>query len=215
MVTCPACDQSHPLWEFNRRELTSYERASAAGNLGAVLSALRHCIKYEVPPPAWLLKTTYDLAVGAATNKSPRKSGRAGNPFARLRQDLIHFARWDVVTMIRRKQTEIREEKSELMSLRSVPPDVVREVDNRLRWIGSDWPRAYECAAEELLETDAYGSPSTMKASYQLVERLSRDDTKAKRFKLPSHDVLRDLGLWHVFQPRRERKPGELFGSAP
>jgi hypothetical protein len=198
--------------EFWTREFASYERAVRAGNIGALLSALVDCIRKDLPPPRWLLVQAYSRLIDATTNKPTGKRGRTANPFAQFRQDMIHFARWDVVQEVRDKQVEVAQQVKELRGLKSASAQaMLKEREQLKRWLGRSWLSAYHCASVLLKGTQAFGADDAMRASYKLVQRHGRS-SKGPRFKLPKDEVLRDLGLKHVFDDRWGRNVMQLIG---
>jgi hypothetical protein len=199
--------------EFWTREFASYERAVRAGNIGALLSALVDCIRKDLPPPRWLLVQAYSRLIDATTKRPTRKRGRTANPFAQFRQDMIHYARWDVVQEVRDKQVELAETVEQLRGLKGAPARAMLKERERLhQWLGRSLPDAYRCAHALLLGTEAHASESTIEYSYKRVERLGKDPAAGPRFKLPKDEVLRDLGLKHVFEDRKGRKLMQLIG---
>ena len=61
--------------------------------------------------------------------------------------------------------------------------------------VGKTWEDAYRIAAQELRGTPAYGSPATIKASYQLVKKMFRVPETAPRFMPLKSETLRRFGI--------------------
>ena len=125
---------------------------------------------------------------------------------ARYRQDMVDYARWDQVTVVRQKQIEIREEVEELRAKRNVPKSMLEEQEKKLAWVGKTLNRAYECAAMLLEGDEAYGSPEAMKRSYFQVKRNSGGPRHTLRYHLLDPRFLSRLGLKHEIEMRPGRK---------
>ena len=61
--------------------------------------------------------------------------------------------------------------------------------------MGKTWEDAYEVAAEELKGTPAFGSPETIKKSYQQVEKDFKDLDKAHLYFLLSPRICHYYGI--------------------
>ena len=196
---------------YHEKELNGCKRSFEAGNIGALLSAIHYCRSDNLTAPQWLLDASYDLLVEAIRHVKFGKPGRARSPFARFRQDMIHFARSDTVQEVREKQKEIREEVIELRKRKNVPPSLLKEREKMLRWAGRDWGMAYRCASVLLRGTDSFAGPDAMKASYLKVRRLAKDPKQTMRFRLIDNYTMQRLKLLKVFEPPQDRKPRVLF----
>ena len=204
---------------IDERELNGCKRSFEAGNFGAVLAAIRWCRRHDLTAPPWLLDASHALIVEAIRHIKSGKPGRAGNPLARLRQDMIHFARWDTVQMLREKQKETAAEVAGLRKLKSDPSVVLKERDvivieeeeKKLQWLGRSWEMAYRCASAALRGTDSFAGPDAMKASYLKVQKLSEDPKQALRFRLVDPYTMQQLNLSKVFEPPQDKKPRVLF----
>jgi len=216
------------LEQLHQREFNGMKKALDAGMEAAVIAGLRYCRRYELSAPPWLVDELHRQTVSAIRGDKPGKVGRTANPLARLRQDMIHFARWDGVQLIREKQLEIAEQWNEvrpilqkqrelpeqttkLRKLNITPADMLRELERVHDWVGQTWDLAYRCAAAYLLGTESFASPAAMKASHLLVEQAGKDPAIAARFRLLDHRTLQELGLQYVFEPRPGRKWPPLF----
>ena len=199
------------LQALHQWELDGCRRSFEAGNPSAVLAAINWCRKHDVIQPPWLVDATNELLVDAIRNAKSGKPGRANNPLSRLRQDLIHFSRHDAVQEVREQQKLIAVEFAELRTEENVPPSIMEEREYMLEWLGRSWEMAYRCAAALLRGTEAYGSPSTIKASYCKIQKISKNPEEAIRYRLIDRHTMEKLGLLAVFEPPRGRKPSELF----
>src|SRR5436190_20532610 len=81
-----------------------------------VAAALDYCAKHGLEAPRWVVEQAPALLCNALRRSGPKNRGRACNPIARYRQDMIDYERWDAVRDIRAKQKEIRKEVNELRS---------------------------------------------------------------------------------------------------
>jgi hypothetical protein len=147
----------------------------------------------DVPP--WLRDEAEAVLCARLSSAKRGKRGRASNPVARYRQDMIDFERWDAVREAREKQTEIRQQVEELSAMLRPPASLLREREKMLHWVGDDWLRAYECAAMILSGTAASGGPDAMKASYLRVNRNSRDPDQPLRYHLFTSGISARLQL--------------------
>lgn len=191
-IPVPTTEEVWKIKDPTQREIASCHRAFAAGMLPALYEALYLCDEKKRPVELWMLRAMRRLMVAVFTGRMGEGPGRTGNAIARFRNDMKHFYRWDMVTMIRRKQTEYREQMDELRKL-DLTEEQWRSLD--LRNPCRSWEDAYELAAEELRGTPAFGSPATMKRSYQYVERNSRDPQQGPRFKVLSRRTLQLIGI--------------------
>jgi hypothetical protein len=78
----------------------------------------------------------------------------------RHRQDLIHHTRWELVRDLRERRHEFDDDR------------------------GTSWERCYETVSEALEGTVAAGSPDTIKASYNIVQRALKKDVAGGSFYL-------------------------------
>jgi hypothetical protein len=169
-----------------------------------VTAALWYCAANKVTVPGWAAEEAQLVLCNALRPRRARKRGRASDPVARYRQDMIDYARYEEVVTVREKQKEIPEQVEELRSLGPQGQSLLAERLKMLAWVGHTWLRAYECASMILAHTDACGGPETMKASYLEVARNSRDPRQTLRYHhLLDWSLLRSLGL----DTRRPAKP--------
>ena len=185
------------LTDIDERELYVREKAFKAGVVAALYDAILICLETDLPSPKWVQIGTARLMEEVFSGGLERKKGRTGNPFARYRNDIIHYARWDAVTEARDFQaTGFREYLSSLQNprfsekvrqqLKAYPPAFVK---------GLTWQHAYEAAAMMLKGTPAFGSPATMKRGYITVEKAFKDPSKAYRYAIMRPRTLRLLGI--------------------
>jgi hypothetical protein len=145
-----------------------------------VLAAAQYCAKNKVSVPQWVVERTPSLLATLLNGRSGKR-GRASNPVARYRQDMIDHARWSAVKEIRDKQTEISHHLSELRAMSKVPAHVTKETEKMLTWVGENLEQAYRCAAMLLRGTLAFAGPEAVKQSYLRVEKSSRDPQQMLR----------------------------------
>jgi hypothetical protein len=124
-----------------------------------------------------------------------RKRGRSSNVADRLRQNLIHFARYDAVLEIRDKKLHFADMVERYRRDPKIPKAVLEEKQKYLDWVGSTLERAYECASMILRDTISYGGPDAMKASYLLCRKESRNPDLAMRYHDLDPSLIRDLGI--------------------
>jgi hypothetical protein len=185
--------------------LATYEISHRSGSLGALLSALDWCLRQDIAAPRWVLEASYVAMVSSVADKGPKRRGRSADPITEYRMLLIHFARYEAVKQVREKQAELPQSLAELRKMKNVPRQMLKDSEAMVRWLGRSWIRAYDCARALVEGTEAFGASETMKASYQLVNRMSHDPRTPLLFHLPSTQVLTDLGLLNVFEPNRNR----------
>jgi hypothetical protein len=158
----------------------------------ALMEALLVC-REEGETPDWVLRASYAV-LSELFRRPPRARRRAGNPYARWRQDMVHFARYDAVATIRENLQP--EQKHIRARLREVYRDDAATLELMLREqipydFGRNWDDAYQHASLILRGTFAAGEPAQMKRSYRMAKRALN-----RCYSCPSHTVLRDLGLF-------------------
>src|SRR5262245_14224553 len=92
-----------------------------------VAAALHYCAQNEVSPPQWLTVAASHLICELLKRERPTESGRTAGIVNRLRQDLIHWERHDLVSYVREKQQETREEYETLRKMPRIPKEVVNQ----------------------------------------------------------------------------------------
>ena len=128
---------------FVERELRALEKAYRDGHPGAAAAAIQLCVSR--PLPAWL-----STVVLEALRVRTVKRGRLANPQTEMRQNRIHYTRWDAVR-------ELQDRKDDLSD------------------IASNQEERYAAVSELLKGTEAAGSEETIKKSYLLVENAFSD----------------------------------------
>jgi hypothetical protein len=200
---CEVADQD-AVGAINEREL-GFMREMMINHLEiAVAAALNFCDEHGICPPEWLVKAAAEVLVDLLKREKTRKRGRAGAAIARYRQDMIDFERWDAVLEARRNQAKSKSEAEACRAASYVPKSMLVQREKMHNWFGTNWLRAYECAAMTLTGRDARASPESMKASYQKVGRTLKDPVNATRYHVVEQAFLRKLGFPDFF----ERKPG-------
>ena len=102
------------LEQLHANELACLETMAQSGVQLVVPAALHYCIQHELTPPPWLLPTVTEMLCGLLKREKSTKRGRSCGAVARYRQDMIDYARWDQVMVVREKQKEILEQVQEL-----------------------------------------------------------------------------------------------------
>lgn len=194
--------------ELHDHQLDCY-KALPCRELGTI-AALDYCAQHGLTVPQWALGSAPVLMTSLLSGRSTKKRGRAGGIVERLRQDIIHFARYDTVREVREKQTEFYEEVVELKKLKNIPSEVLAEKKKMLAWLGGSLQRAFECAAMILQNTIAFGSPEAMKRSYLEYRRSCGDPAQWLRFYQLSPDLVRRLGIYDD-TGIAPHKPGRKF----
>ena len=185
-------EPARDLSEFWSREFRRYEQAFSAGVELALYEALVVCGQEGIPPEPWMLKAML-LFMEDPMGRAHKKRGRTGNALSKYRQDLIHYRRWDVVVEVREQQELRRQEEAELAK-RNIPTEKWPELLGYLN-PGKNFEDAIEVAARLLLGTPAFGSESTIRASYFMVKRAEKDLKQHGRFLLIREQIRRRFGL--------------------
>jgi hypothetical protein len=193
--------------ELHANELTCLETMAQAGAEVAVPAALNYCSEHRLNIPPWLLTAATATVCGLLKRQKSAKRGRSCGVLARYRQDMIDYARWDQITVVREQQLLFREQVDELRVIPALPHGALENHEKTLAWLGGTLDRAFECAAMLLRGTSAYGSPEAMKRSYFNVRRNSRDPHQAFRYHQLTPSILRELGLDEVLDLQAGRKP--------
>ena len=200
---------SASLMALHETQLNHYETMLNSGVAVAVPAALDHCIKNNLHVPRWLQEAALTLLCDLMGREKSRKRGRSCGSVSRCRQDMVAYARWDQVNVVRRKQRELREEVEKLRSLSNVPHEILEDREKLLAWVGSTLNRAFECAAMILEGTDAYASPEAMKRSYFQVQRNMA--SWPLRYHLLDPRVLHRLGTKNEIEVRPGRRLVPLY----
>ena len=148
-----------------------------AGELIGCPAALHLCVKYRVDPvPDWVLCAAAKMCLEYVRGCSPINRGRASSIVGRHRQNMIHLARQETVLEIRDNRVQLAEELSKIANLSGPQALAMREhLKNLKDLIGKNNEVAFECASILLKGTYAEGQPGSIKRSFDLVQRESRD----------------------------------------
>jgi hypothetical protein len=203
---------SRPIASFSalhEHELARLETMAQSGVALAVPAALHYCVQHQLSPPPWLLPATTEMLCGLLKREKSTKRGRACGPVARYRQDMIDYARWDQVMVVREKQQEILKQVQKLRSLPTIPKSILDEQEKMLAWVGHTLNRAFECASMLLEGSEAFGSAEAMKRSYFQVRRNSKDSDRTLRYHQLSRHLLLKFGVKesHEIRPRKKSVP--------
>jgi hypothetical protein len=194
------------LTALHDHELFCLETMAQSGVALAVPAALHYCVQNQLSPPPWLLPATTEMLCGLLKREKPTKRGRSRGAVARYRQDMIDYARWDRVMVVRGKQQEILEQVQELRTLPKVPKGILDEREKMLAWVGRTLNQAFECAAMLLEGSEAFGSAEAMKRSYFQVKRNNRNPDQALRYPQLSRHLLLKLGVKESHEVRPGKK---------
>ena len=152
--------------DIHDSELACLEAMIQSGVAVAVPAALHYCTEHQLSAPSWLLPAAMEMLCSLLKREKSPKRGRSCGAVARYRQDMIDYARWDQIMLVREKQRDILREVEQLRRLRNVPRRLMHEHEKLLEWVGRTLSRAFECAAMLLEGSEAYGSAEAMKRSY-------------------------------------------------
>jgi len=151
------------------------------------------------------------MLCGLLKREKSTKRGRSCGAVARYRQDMIDYARWDQVMVVREKQKEILKQVQELRTIPKVSKSMLDEREKMLAWVGRTLNRAFECAAMLLEGSVAYGSAEAMKRSYFQVKRNNRNPDQALRYHQLSRHLLLKLGVKESHEIRPGKKTMPLY----
>jgi hypothetical protein len=176
----------------------------------AVIEAMYYCAKHAMPAPQWLAIAATKLLCKLGGNRRPKKRGRAVSPTARYIQDMIDFERWEVVSVTRKKQVQVKEQLEELKRTPNASKAMVEERQRMHDWAGDDWLHALECASMQLQTSIAHAGPEAIKKSYQTCQREVQSSISNLRYHRFDPALLRELGIKLDFT-RRGKKGMPLF----
>jgi hypothetical protein len=181
------------LEQIHCRELGQFKDVVGAGNPLGAPAALYYCCENGPSAPPWLIKAALDLICDLLKREKPINRGRTAGTIARHRQDMIDLTRWNEVIVLREKQTMVRQ------SLRDYPEEPTcpryRTAKHRAEWLGTSMWTVFECVSEMLERTEAFGSPETIRRSYQKVERNMKHYRDALSYSQLDPLFLRMLGI--------------------
>jgi hypothetical protein len=196
--------------------MRNFERMVSAGVTVGVPAALHYCVEHQVKVPPWLARAALHLLCDLLKRETSTKRGRSAGAIARYRQDMVDMIRWNEVVVLAERQAYIRDC---FQSDPTFPKGRSSDELERAEWLGQSKSRVFECVADVLERTDAFGSPGSIKRSYFQVERQMKDSSKAWRYYQLDHLFLQSLGLesdlgyghgaklvpWRKHKPRPKR----------
>jgi hypothetical protein len=187
---------------IDEREMEIFRRMYEADVKLAIPAALYYCNEHEFAPPTWLVRAALEFLCDLLKRERSTKRGRSGGTVARYHQDTIDFVRWNEVTVIRDKQAESHRTVTDWADMWAAHADTsaadrkyFQEYLDRDRWLGRSLKRAYECVAETLERTEAFGSPESVKRSYREVTQNLRKPREAVRYHILNMLFLRMVGI--------------------
>jgi len=172
-------------------ELDRIKGASRHNDL-ALAAALRLCVVERVAPPLWVLEGVDELVTDLLRRERSAKRGSYAGRVARYRQDMRDYTRHDAVEEVRRKRQEFQEKADEMAGYSAERRKYFGCIDKILKWFRYG---TFQCASLYLLGTDAFASPSAIRASYRRVARRMRSKDEALRYYLFWGDFLKRLGV--------------------
>jgi len=167
-------------------------RKVARHNELAYAAALRMCIVEEVAPPLWLLQAIDELMLDLLKREKSTKRGRHAGRIARYCQDMRDYTRYDAVEEVRRRRQEYHEKADDMATYSAEQRKRYGCIDKIRKWFRYG---TFPCASMYLLGTDAFASPSAVRASYRRVKRRSRSKEDALRYYVFWGDFLKRLGV--------------------
>ncbi len=181
------------LERIHGRELEQFRDMFQEGNPLGAPAALYYCCENGLSAPPWLMRTALDLICDLLKREKPIRRGRAAGTIARHRQDMIDLTRWNEVIVLREKQTLVRRSLHDYPKQPSCPR--YRAAQQRAEWLGTSMSQIFECVSEMLERTEAFGSPETIRRSYQKVRRNMEHFREALRYSQLDPLFLRMLGI--------------------
>lgn len=181
--------------ELHETQLDIFAKMIRTGVAVAIPAAEYYCSEHGLAAPAWLTKASVNLHCNTLRGDTTKKRGRASGPVTRYRQDMIDFARWDEICVVREQQKIFRRQVAKLRALAKVPRHMLNEKEKMLNRLGHTFDDAYEYVSKDLKKTNARGGWDTMRRSYREVERISKDPTQAMRYHQLDSQFLRRLGI--------------------
>jgi hypothetical protein len=205
-ATLPKCTRQTSASAFHENQLECFEMMVRSNVAVAVPAALNYCMENQLDAPPWLLAAATELLCDLLKREKSNKRGRSCGFVARHRQDMIDYARWDLVVEVRRKQDELAEAVRELREMQPLPKTVLKEQEKLLSWAGSTLDRAFECASMLLRGSAARGGPEAIKRSYRHVQRNHRNPSERMRYHNLDPRFLSSFGLKHETEARPNGK---------
>ena len=188
--------ESESIALFHDRRLEVLRQAYLAGTIPALYEAIQFCRGQDIKLPDWALNATLETIEKLFRGEFSNKLGRVGNPSAKYKEDLKHYTRWDTVAYVREYQKTTWAEHKELLASGNISSEERQRLEEYAPYdAGVSWVRAYEEAAKILEGSPSYGTPETIKRSYQLVKRAMVDPEQRGRFYLVSEKTRKILGV--------------------
>jgi hypothetical protein len=191
--------------QFDVSELVDFKRMLEAGVTLAGPAAQHYCVTYGLAAPAWVTKASADFHL-ATLRQGNRQRGRSADPVARYLQDMRHYARWDAVDEITGVQKQVRKQIAELERLKGSGDtrpqrdtsfrkreSILNDRKKVLARVGRNLEDACHYASKLLEETEAFGSPHTIRASYNRVRKDFRGSKRAACYSLLNHRFVNEL----------------------
>jgi hypothetical protein len=160
-----------------------------------VLAAFHYCSKHRISPPDWVTTSAATVLINAFGKRRRKNRGRSSNVVDRIRQNLIHFERYDTVLEIREKQLHFADMVKRYRGDPKIPKAILEEKEKFHAWVGSTLERAYECASMILRDTISFGGPDAIKASYLKCGGECRNRALAMRYHILDSSLIRALGI--------------------
>jgi hypothetical protein len=194
--TVPEFDRPfHSLEELHQSKLNNFEKMSRLGAPLGIPAAADYCAEHSLVAPAWLTNAAAEWLCSTLRNGALKKRDRACGIMARYRQDMIDFARWDEVDVIREQQRAVRKKIKTLRKQSKIPRHVLNEQEELLNQLGHTLDDAFAYASKRLEKTNARGRWDTMRRSYRRVEKAHKDPKNKMRYPVFSHRFLSKIGL--------------------
>jgi hypothetical protein len=184
-----------PCAPLHERELENLRTMFIAGSKIAAPAGMYYCAKRRWPPPYWLVAASSLVMFELLTGKN-KKRGRATGIIQSYRRDMIDYDRWSAVVEIKDKRVELAQSIRDLGQIHGLKAERLRKERERLlEWAGTSNLDAFDCALIFLDGTPSEGRPDTIKRSYEIVERNSKDPVQAKRYCQLDADFLHAVGI--------------------
>jgi hypothetical protein len=208
----------HSLKKHHETELKKLKAMFRAGAAVAIPAAVHYCAEHGLVAPAWLTKASADLFCKILRLDTPKTIGRSNGLITRLRQDMIDYARWDQVDAFEDTLRHIRREIAKLRALPKTPyglpqkrEKLLKEMEERLKELGTNLDCAYEYAAKNLKETEAARGVDAMEATFLKVRKRLKNRAQAMRYHQLDPRFLQKVGLKLIMPPVKRKEGGSLF----
>ncbi len=174
-------------------------------------AALDYCVSRNLPVPDWAARSASDALCKLLRRGPAQKRGRSSHPVDRYQQDMIDYARWSEVDMVREKQKEMAENYEFFRNAGSSQRDQLKNYEKMHRWAGTTWDHAYECASMSLQGSVAHGGPDAVRASYLRVSGSWKKDPGTIRYNMLPLQFCRKLGIQVGPDMEQGRKSGYMY----